>query len=70
LRIDFYDVDPQMFDNLMAIINEKNKGIRHPRGVKKDSLPLIKNAPPAAVVAQIKIFTKTEDMQYDDELIN
>ena len=30
LRIDFYDVDPQMFDNLMAIINEKNKAKRRP----------------------------------------
>jgi hypothetical protein len=32
LKIDFYDVDPAMFDNLMAIIGEKNKGIHQPRG--------------------------------------
>jgi hypothetical protein len=49
LKIDFYDVDPQMFDNLMAIINEKNRAIHHPRGIKKKSP--VKNAPPAAVVA-------------------
>lgn len=49
LRIDFYDVDPQMFDNLMAIINEKNKAVRHSRGVKKEVSPSVK---PAVVVPQ------------------
>ena len=50
-----------MFDNLMAIINEKNKGKRR---VKNSP---IKNAPAVAVVAQTKIL---EEIQDDDDLIN
>ena len=50
-----------MFDNLMAIINEKNKCKRR---VKNSP---IKNAPAVAVVAQAKIL---EEIQDDDDLIN
>ena len=40
LKIDFYDVDPQMFDNLMSIINEKQKQSKMKKGKGQRAAPL------------------------------
>ena len=70
LKIDFYDVDPAMFDNLMAIIKEKNIGIHHPRGMKRKSPQKMSILPAAVPVASLKILSSpviSNELLNDDD---